>query len=98
MRFLENKYNIKDRITQTGKEKRRIIKDPDLLLEKLKEGSDGRDLWDQDEKLEYAVVEKDGHKTLELERTQGIRPGSVKEKPKEKETKSKKKKGNKDEN
>lgn len=91
IRFLDKKVDIRDRVTEAGREKRRILGDPDLLLAKLKEGSDGRVLWDHDDKLNYNVVEKDGKKVLDLQRTPGIRPGSVKDKPQEKKAAVKKK-------
>lgn len=80
--IISKKINPK-KITKQSREIQKIIKDPDLLLEKLNANGKMLDVGDE---LKYSVVEEGGVKKLQVER---IPP---KEPLKEKTSKKKKKK------
>ena len=67
--LIGKKVNIEDKVTATGRAKQKIIKNPDILLSKLKEGNNGRLFRDGKDQLDYSVVEENGKKRLDLKRT-----------------------------
>ncbi len=58
--------NIIDKISKHERYKQKILNDPELLLEKLKENGD---IVDMGEKMDLYIVEKDGKKQIEVKMT-----------------------------
>lgn len=60
---LVKKTNIIDKVSKHERYKQKVIKDPELLLEKLKENGE---ITDMGNKVNLSVVEVDGKKQLEI--------------------------------
>lgn len=80
--IIAKKTKLLDNFSQDSRHMKKVLKDPELLLNKIKEsikqvnptGEGDLEIWDNDVKIELSVVEEEGVKKLGVKRIKSKAP------------------------